>query len=100
VSVTVQVTTGHITEGRRGRCGECPVALAVADALPGAALVCACPAWITFILAGREVRVPAPPHVAAFIRAFDSRRYAGPFDFTLTIPEARQLPAPPTGPLG
>lgn len=86
MSVTVQVTTAHIKAGRPGRCRECPVALAVADAICGAALVSACPAWITMFLQdeedGREVRVSTPRHVAAFIRAFDARRYVAPFDFT------------------
>jgi hypothetical protein len=79
----VRVTAGHIKAGKPGKCGECPVALAVADTFPAAAFASVCPDHLAMLLDDKLVRTPTPMRAAVFIRAFDAGDPVEPFEFTV-----------------
>lgn len=77
----IKVTKEHIRRGRRGLCFACPVALALAEAIPGSQ------PWVTTRIElrrnGRQVFIDAPEVVLAFATAFDAGREVRPFEFEL-----------------
>lgn len=87
---TITVTADHIAEGIPGECTECPIALAIVEALPELTEVAVYtdrigiwterPPGLGFI----EVVLPA--EAAAFIEAYDGTMDAQPFTFELDYP--------------
>jgi hypothetical protein len=87
---TINVTAGHIAEGVPGECGECPIALAIAEAVPGAAEVAVYASHVSIWKPrgrGRERERARLPEVAvAFIEHFDRIHDGEPFTFELDYP--------------
>jgi hypothetical protein len=82
----VRVTAAHIAQGRPQDCNECPVALALREALGPGAVVAVDEGEITAWMPGAETwRADTPAAAKGFIRAFDNFTDAGlPPAFTLT----------------
>jgi hypothetical protein len=77
----VKVTDKHIREGEQGSARHCPIALAIADALPGTL-----PPYIAVF--GRAAIVGnssylLPPEAYDFVVAYDGYEYVGPLEFDL-----------------
>jgi hypothetical protein len=85
---TVTVTAEHIARGERDNCVCCPVALAIADAFPGAIV------WVGGARAlidevGHDVEADLPVEVEEFVCRFDDDGFGEPFTFELDYPETR-----------
>jgi hypothetical protein len=85
---TVSVTAEHIARGEPGDCGWCPIALAVADALPGLA-------YLSIRLQDIDLRprpdedlivIGMPDEAVDFILDFDAGKPVKPFTFELDYP--------------
>ena len=78
----------HIAEGNPGDCGWCPVALAIADALPGLAFLAV--RYLDIDVRARPEEdvavIVMPDEVVRFIRAFDVGDPVQPFSFELDYP--------------
>ena len=83
----VTVTAEHIRHGVPGECGNCPIALALAEAINN-------PAWFAhiqvFIVKAVVLSddgtwsVTLPEQAQAFIASFDTAHEVEPFEFGLT----------------
>ena len=82
-AVTVTVTEGHITEGVRGSCSHCPVALALDDAFPDATAYANGATFDLWFHAGDAMRFDLPAEAESFILAFDDGDPVEPFTFTV-----------------
>jgi hypothetical protein len=86
----ITVTADHIAEGVPGECGECPIALAIAEAFPSAAEVAVYASHVNIWKTagrGRDFFTSELPEVAvAFIEHFDRIRDGEPFTFDLDYP--------------
>jgi hypothetical protein len=97
--LTVAVTAGHIRNGKASDCLECPLALALDDALRVAGAPAFCTS-ITDVDASAEYvptdstidrvedlivwRAPLPDTAIVFVQEFDNAQRVEPFDFELT----------------
>jgi hypothetical protein len=83
---TISVTAAHIARGVRDDCENCPVALAIRDAIPDVKLVAVDGNRATF--AGRYdwIDIELPLAVGEFIGNFDDGGTVGPFSFDLDYP--------------
>lgn len=90
----VTVTERHISTGKAADCERCPVARAIADAIPGLAYIGVFAHGIDLQRSEDEDEISAhtPDEVAEFIEAFDNGRPVSPFTFTLDIPEPAVTP--------
>lgn len=80
----VRVTQEHIREGKRGECGECPVALALVEAFETHDVSVFDENWDWYLeVAGKTIK--APDEVVSFARAFDNKYPVEPFEFE--VPE-------------
>ena len=86
----VSVTADHIAEGVPGECGECPIALAIAEAIPAAVEVAVYTEHVNIwepAGCGRDFFTSELPEVAvAFIERFDRIHDGEPFTFDLDYP--------------
>ena len=91
--VTVNVTQKHISEGRPCACIDCPVALAILDAMPDVTGVEVL--WDVdgySVVAELEMRdetrkvVTLPAEAEAFVTALDDGDPVEPFTFTMEVP--------------
>ena len=81
----IRVTSDHIRRGQRNTCADCPIALAVRDALApsgGAPSV-----FVSAAIAVGGKPYPCPPEVEARWKAFDLRGAMEPFEFELDAPD-------------
>jgi len=83
---TISVTEAHLTEGVRSSCSRCPVALAIADAFPGATYVWVGGATADVEIDGREVSFDLPGEAEEFIGRFDDDGFGEPFTFDVDYP--------------
>lgn len=91
--VTIKVLQHHIDEGKTGSTYECPVALAVADALPGCIVAVSFAETSVWAPDGTFAGSAANPwEVRHFIEYFDDyglrgmrRDHFRPFTFTLAL---------------
>jgi hypothetical protein len=85
---TINVTAEHIAKGQPSMCADCPVALAIKDALPGLWSVLVGPK--IGIVPTRTSRATTwlalPPDVQDFIWDFDDSGRGEPFTFELDYP--------------
>lgn len=82
----ISVTAEHIAQGLRSSCSRCPVALAIADAFPGADVWVGGASFdITFD--NRDADVDLPSEAEDFIGRFDEDGFGEPFTFTVDYPE-------------
>jgi len=79
---TVRVTADHLARGERLAAGRCPLALAVAEALPGSQPVVS-GQWVWTWRGGRRVRHDLPEDVAERVRGYDRAGQMEPFEFAL-----------------
>jgi len=82
-TVTYKVTQRIIDEGQRGRCGSCPVALA----LLASGLIDVSAGGIYAVATGscgHRMRAQLPVEVSAFMADFDRGLAVQPLSFTLT----------------
>ena len=80
----ISVTAGHIAAGERDNCEECPIALAIMEAIPGACCVYVGYPTATIGMAdGGKTEVELPDDALAFIWDFDNRQTVKPFTFEL-----------------
>jgi hypothetical protein len=94
-AVTVHVTAGHITRGMPGEAEQCPVALAIRDAIPGLTWVSVGTSEITLAAADApDITIAAPVPVMDFVTTFDHCGDGEPFTFTLypDHPDGDDLP--------
>ncbi len=85
-SYEISVTAEDIARGKRGSCGECPIALAVARALGKATdvkVTCVF-AYIRHNLRDATTVYALPGKATRFIDAFDDGEPVEPFTFTMT----------------
>ncbi len=81
---TITVTPDDCRDGVRGSCSGCPLALAVARALPGSRpLVSASAVWLT--VGGRRTRVELPEEARRAVWVFDLEQTMRPFVFSLDV---------------
>lgn len=83
-SIIVAVTKQDIRRGRQSDCFTCPVALAIARALPSLKNK---KVWATYINYGKNSthRIELPRSATRFIIKFDGQRLVKPFNFRLHI---------------
>lgn len=85
----VNVTAEHIAEGIRQDCERCPVALAIAAALPDLRYISVLSRAIIVLPRGRDfINIDTPRAVRKFVRDFDAG-YGDPvepFSFDLEYP--------------
>lgn len=94
----VRVTADHIARGVPGFCWSCPIALAIAESLPGSN------PWVVLKIEltyrGRLYQIETPDEALAFMSRFDNddnRRTLAPFEFDLPLPwEHSETPAAST----
>lgn len=82
----ITVTQGDISAGQPGKCGYCPVALAIRRAL--GALVSAIMVdmlWIHLWDAEGHWEIETPDEAGDFIAAFDKGLPVQPFEFTISL---------------
>jgi hypothetical protein len=84
----INVTEAHLTEGVRSSCSRCPVALAIADAFPGADVWVGGASFDITFENGEPVDVDLPSEAEDFIGRFDEDGYGEPFTFTVDYPKA------------
>ena len=86
----ITVTAEHIAKGVRRICSSCPVALAIADAFPGADVWVGGISFDLYFDGGLTTigGVDLPADVEVFIHAFDDGYEVAPFSFTVDCPEA------------
>ena len=95
VAVTVPVTRQHLSEGRPGNCRSCALALAITDAVEGAAgayvhytsrdgEIPDAQAEVT-LADGSTLILRLGPDVAGVMAAFDAHRPVTPFAFTAEV---------------
>jgi hypothetical protein len=82
MEVTIKVTDKHIHHGLRNDCGQCPVALAVKDAIPEAQDISVGDDDIDYVLYGYHRACLLDPEVSRRISDFDRGRDMEPFEFT------------------
>lgn len=93
--VTIKILQHHIDEGKPGVMGECPIALAVKEALPGYDV---CVSYHSISVMAPEGTLAAfamhPGEIRRFVEAFDDyglrgmpRDHFRPFTATLTMPD-------------
>ena len=98
IKVSINLEQRHINQGTKNECRDCPVALALLEALPGASLVTVGAAgmnvgnkMITRLYHGPHdvhgTAVYTPQAVVRFIHAFDDGHEVEPFTFNLTVPD-------------
>lgn len=81
----ITVTAQHIERGHRGLCTSCPVAIALAQAMPGSDP--SVTLKITIRRHGRTVAFELPAAVLDFVTAFDRGDRVRPFTFELPLPD-------------
>jgi hypothetical protein len=86
MSTLITVTAEHIAHGVRESCTDCPVALAIMDALPCTDLIAVDGDEVTFGEIADWTEVKFPAEVQLFIKAFDDGEPVEPFSFTLDYP--------------
>jgi hypothetical protein len=86
--IEISVTQDDIDHGRQASCEQCPIARAIARAMPR---------WAP-VVGSREVSLRCcglgdaiydlylPPSARGFVRRFDEGKWAAPFTFTLEVP--------------
>jgi hypothetical protein len=84
VSTLIAVTAEHITEGKRGDCEICPVALAARLAFPDAGLIRVDQETLFVHQDGRITEYDLPAEAWRFVIAFDRRNAVEPFSFTVS----------------
>lgn len=81
--VTISVTQENIDEGERNVCSDCPVALAIMAAVPGALGVTVRFETATVSLDGhRRLLLSLPREATEFIESYDDGADVSPFTFT------------------
>lgn len=80
-TVTINVTAEHIANGRRRKCGACPVALALNEATGLSWSVHDSYATVP----SHEMLWDLPDVVCTFVLKFDERRPVEPFAFELPV---------------
>ena len=85
MSTVISVTAEHIAVGDREDCETCPVALAIAQAIPDLTYVSVGPEGLIAksCRSEREIFVDLPREVQEFIWDFDDGGTPGPFTFEL-----------------
>lgn len=87
---TITVTAEHIAEGVPGECTECPIALAIAEAIPELREVAVYTdhvgIWTDYPPGRTFIEVVLPEKAAAFIKAYDGTMDGEPFSFDLDYP--------------
>lgn len=85
VKVAVRVTAEHIAAGKREKCTDCPVALALAEQIPGGVT------WWVYgpeMYGGPDERLfEVPDSVCDFVGQFDETGQGVPFTFELEVPK-------------
>ena len=83
--VTVTVTAAHIASGTPRDCATCPIALAVADAFPGARSVAVNAFFARVTLPGHShpLNMRLPDEASSFAADFDIGYHVEPFAFEL-----------------
>lgn len=82
----VKVTKKHIKEGKRRNSCECPVALAISDALDRRATVVVNHEDILFSTYDVSYCQSSPRSVQRFVKTFDDLGAVKPFAFYLEVP--------------
>lgn len=84
----IQVKQEHIDKGVQGKCGSCPIALAINENLVDG--VISNVRYSRVDLVKNEVYLAEelwlPPEASRFIRSFDNGEQVQPFSFELEIP--------------
>ncbi len=99
--LNVELAQRHITEGHRGLCSYCPIALAVSDAFKAAQNVppLRVRAFVNFAMAYLKVvthdgefflESKLPHEATEFVHQFDSQNSVAPFSFSLTMVQSRE----------
>jgi hypothetical protein len=83
---TISVTAEHIAEGVRCSCSRCPVALAIADAFPGADVWVGGASFDITFEDAEPVFVDLPSEAEDFIGRFDEDGFGEPFSFDVDYP--------------
>jgi hypothetical protein len=91
-TVTVSVTQEHIDRGRPGQCAACPIALALAEAMPYATHIevygspdDGTPAFAEVWSGALKCHFRLPAEADAFIAAFDDEHPVAPFTFVVEV---------------
>jgi hypothetical protein len=97
MKVMINVTADHITTGRPGKCGKCPIALAFVEQVPKCSGVDVNYSRIAAIIDGEKYRGELPPTAVTFVDDLDFRGREAPavkpFTFEITmIPQGKRLP--------
>jgi hypothetical protein len=85
-SLLVTVTLDHIRRGKRGKCGECPGALAIMEAAPTlfAAVAVNTHSIDLWFMSPKYRRIALTPQpLRAFVKLFDAGNSVEPFSFHL-----------------
>lgn len=90
IAVTVDVTREHLAAGRPGNCRECPLALAITDAIEDATgarvYYDGTDARADVTLAGGSILILAlGPDVTASMARIDASKPVDPFSFTAEV---------------
>lgn len=81
---TVRVTEAHVRRGKQQDPCLCPVALAVAEAVPGSSPHVN-PCFIFLSIENRRTSVATPPAVGEAVRRYDHGGDMEPFTFELEV---------------
>jgi len=88
---TIEVTQDDIAMGRRRRCRDCPVAMALARHFERGVMVGH--RFFVFGVADQDLeekeRISLPSEIERFIDAFDCAKPVDPIIFTVEIPDAK-----------
>jgi hypothetical protein len=78
----IKVTQKHINNGIKELCSQCPVALALKDAIPEAIIVKAFEYRLVYLTKNKVCyQAPSPNSVRDFINRFDASLSVEPFEF-------------------